>query len=145
MVAQNGFAHTAANIVALALGGLTAAGGGALRGRTVRVNREIAERLFVTEATVESHINRLFAKAGVRDRAQAVRYPYQHSLADRPAQGRRGDRGGRTGRRRRRGRARTGRSGRLQLQLVTATIRGCSGSALATVTFPFREGLGHPL
>ena len=44
-------------------------------------NREIAERLYVTEATVKSHINRLFAKIGVRDRAQAVRYAFEQGLA----------------------------------------------------------------
>jgi DNA-binding NarL/FixJ family response regulator len=43
-------------------------------------NRDIAKRLFVTEVTVKSHINRLFAKTGVRDRAQAVRYAYEHGL-----------------------------------------------------------------
>ncbi len=45
-------------------------------------NREIASRLFLTEATVKSHINRLFAKTGVRDRAQAVQYAYRHRLAE---------------------------------------------------------------
>jgi len=45
-------------------------------------NREIATRLFLSEATVKSHINRLFAKTGVRDRAQAVQYAYRHRLAE---------------------------------------------------------------
>src|SRR4051794_31905493 len=46
-------------------------------------NREIAKRFYVSEATVKSHINRLFAKTGVRDRAQAVNYAYRHGLAGR--------------------------------------------------------------
>jgi DNA-binding NarL/FixJ family response regulator len=43
-------------------------------------NNEIADRLVVTEATVKSHINHIFAKTGVRDRAQAVTYAFKHGL-----------------------------------------------------------------
>jgi DNA-binding NarL/FixJ family response regulator len=44
-------------------------------------NAEIAQRLYLSNATVKTHINRIFAKTGARDRAQAVRYAYQHRLA----------------------------------------------------------------
>ncbi len=44
-------------------------------------NAEIARRLYLSHATVKTHINRIFAKTGARDRAQAVRYAYQHGLA----------------------------------------------------------------
>jgi DNA-binding NarL/FixJ family response regulator len=44
-------------------------------------NAEIAEQLVVSAATVKTHVNHIFAKAGVRDRAQAVVYAYSHGLA----------------------------------------------------------------
>jgi DNA-binding NarL/FixJ family response regulator len=47
-------------------------------------NREIARALFVSEATVKTHINRIFAKTGSRDRTQAMRYAYTHGYADPP-------------------------------------------------------------
>ena len=43
-------------------------------------NTEIAVALFLSNATVKTHINRIFSKTGARDRAQAVRYAYHHGL-----------------------------------------------------------------
>ncbi|MEU8513018.1 response regulator transcription factor [Kitasatospora sp. NPDC048722] len=43
-------------------------------------NGEIAQRLFVSPATVKTHINNLFAKTAVRDRAQAVAYAFRHGI-----------------------------------------------------------------
>jgi DNA-binding NarL/FixJ family response regulator len=45
-----------------------------------RSNAEIAGDLFISEATVKTHINNLFAKANLRDRAQAVTYAYRNGL-----------------------------------------------------------------
>ncbi len=45
-------------------------------------NTEIADRLYVAEATVKTHVNRIFAKTGSRGRAQAAVYAHRHGLAD---------------------------------------------------------------
>jgi len=59
-----------AEVLALIAGGLT--------------NAEIAERLFVSPTTIRPHINHLFAKAGLRDRTQAVNYAYRTGIAKPP-------------------------------------------------------------
>ncbi|MFE0489633.1 response regulator [Streptomyces griseoaurantiacus] len=43
-------------------------------------NQEIARRLHVSTATVKTHINNMFAKTGLKDRAQAVRYAFRKGL-----------------------------------------------------------------
>ncbi len=45
-----------------------------------RSNAEIAADLFVSEATVKTHVNHIFAKTGSRDRSQAVHYAHQRGL-----------------------------------------------------------------
>ena len=44
-------------------------------------NAEIAAALYVSEATVKTHINHIFSKTGLRDRAQLVGYAFRTGLA----------------------------------------------------------------
>jgi len=50
-----------------------------------RTNAEIATELYISEVTVKSHINHLFAKIGSRSRAEAVTYAYSHGLVTPPS------------------------------------------------------------
>jgi DNA-binding NarL/FixJ family response regulator len=43
-------------------------------------NREIAERLHLSRATVERHLATAYAKLGLRNRVEAARYALQHGL-----------------------------------------------------------------
>jgi DNA-binding NarL/FixJ family response regulator len=43
-------------------------------------NGEIAERLFLSNHTVKTHINRIFAKTGSRDRVAAIGYAQRHHI-----------------------------------------------------------------
>jgi DNA-binding NarL/FixJ family response regulator len=43
-------------------------------------NAEIAARLYVAEATVKTHVGSIFTKLGVRDRAAAIVFAYDHGV-----------------------------------------------------------------
>ena len=49
------------------------------RGET---NSEIAAALIVSEPTVKSHVGAIFSKLGVRDRAAAIVFAYDHGIVD---------------------------------------------------------------
>jgi len=63
----DGLTQREAEILALIAGGLN--------------NAEIAERLFLSSHTVKTHINRIFAKTGSRDRVAAIAYAQHHNIA----------------------------------------------------------------
>lgn len=43
-------------------------------------NREIAEKLFISEGTVKNHVSNILSCLGLRDRTQAAIYAYEHKL-----------------------------------------------------------------
>jgi DNA-binding NarL/FixJ family response regulator len=48
-------------------------------------NKQIAERLYVSEPTVRHYLTSIFEKLGVKDRQGLIVYAYQHGLAKPPA------------------------------------------------------------
>lgn len=51
-------------------------------------NRQVAERLFVSEKTVKTHVSAVLAKLGLSDRTQAALFAARHGLAGDPGPGR---------------------------------------------------------
>ncbi|MET8812037.1 response regulator transcription factor [Streptomyces sp. NPDC004549] len=47
-------------------------------------NREIARELFISEATVKTHLTHLYTKLGVKDRAAAVAAAYERGILGQP-------------------------------------------------------------
>ena len=64
--APDGLTQREAEILALIVQGLT--------------NPEISARLFLSSHTVKTHISRIFAKTGSRDRAAAIGYAHRHNI-----------------------------------------------------------------
>ncbi|QDY75234.1 response regulator [Streptomyces qinzhouensis] len=76
-----------------AVRGPAAPGSEALSGREREVlalvargtsNREIAAKLFISEATVKTHLTHIYGKLGVKDRAAAVAAGYDRGILGRP-------------------------------------------------------------
>ncbi|HEY2505693.1 MAG TPA: response regulator transcription factor [Streptosporangiaceae bacterium] len=65
-LAPDGLTQREAEILALIARGLT--------------NPEIAAQLFLSNHTVKTHISRIFAKTGSRDRAAAIGYAHRHNI-----------------------------------------------------------------
>jgi DNA-binding NarL/FixJ family response regulator len=50
-------------------------------------NKEIAARLYLSQGTVERHLNTIYRKLGLGGRVDATRYAVEHGLAQRPNRG----------------------------------------------------------
>ena len=48
-------------------------------------NKQIAAQLFLAEQTVKFHLTNIYRKLGVNSRTEAVRYAFEHGMAERPA------------------------------------------------------------
>jgi DNA-binding NarL/FixJ family response regulator len=66
-VPPDGLTHREVEILGLIARGMT--------------NPEIAERLYLSNHTVKTHINRIFAKTGSQDRAAAISYAHSHHIS----------------------------------------------------------------